>query len=210
MRARPSIPASLGALLVLAIASAGCSIGGDDEKGANTSTVEVVVTDKATGKPAAEVEAEHASTIKSHIDSSDVVKLLPPQIVLDGDIAEQRKWTPGRALLEWWQAFQFHDVRTVKALTSLETRKTIGPPALTKVVRLTGLPGIEILDSTTDGDTALLQTGLLNFQPPGPGEPPPREPTGSQPATFTMKQEGNRWVFAQTDFLVPKVNNLNR
>jgi hypothetical protein len=191
------------------MALAGCSLGGDDDA-QSTNTVEVVVTDRATGKTAAEVEAERASRIKSHIDTSDVVKLLPPHIVLDGDITEQRKGTPGRALLEWWQAFQFHDVRTVKALTSRETRTTIGPHALASLVRLTGLPGIEILDSTTDGDTAVLQTGLLNFQPPGPGKPPPREPTGSQPATFTMKQEGGRWVFAQTDFLVPKVSNLNK
>ena len=191
------------------MALAGCSLGGDDDA-QSTNTVEVVVTDRATGRPAAEVEAERASRIKSHIDTSDVVKLLPPHIVLDGDITEQGKGTPGRALLEWWQAFQFHDVRTVRALTSRETRNTIGPHALASLVRLTGLPGIEILDSTTDGDTALLQTGLLNFQPPGPGKPPPREPTGSQPATFTMKQEGGRWVFAQTDFLVPKVSNLNK
>ena len=202
--------ACLVALLALTSASAGCSIGGDDEKGESTSTVEVVLTDRATGEPAAKIEAKRASRIKTHIDSSDVVKLFPPQTVLDGDIAQHKKGTPERALLEWWQAFQFHDARTVKALTSRDTRKAIGPHALANLVHLTGLPGIAILDSTTTGNTALLQAGLLNFQPPGPGEPPPREPTGSQPATFTMARERGRWVFDQADFLIPKAENLKR
>jgi len=197
-------------LMALTVVLPGCSFSGGDDDDTGTGTVEVVVTDRATGQPAGQVEAERASRIKSHIDASDVVKRFPPTIVLEGDVREQRKGTPGRALLEWWQAFQFHDVKTVKALTSRETRKSIGPNALAKLVRLTGLPGIEILDATTTGDTALLQTGLLNFQPPGPGEPPPREPTGSQPVTFTMQRERGKWVFAQTEFLVPKVNNLNK
>jgi hypothetical protein len=200
----------LGVLLAVTIASAGCSIGGDDENGANTSTVEVVVTDRATGKPAGEVEAEHASTIKSHIDSSDVVKLLPPQTVLDGDIATHRKGTPERALLEWWQAFQFHDALTVRALTSRATRRAIGPHALADVVRRTGLPGLSILGVSVNGDTALVQAGILNFQPPKPGAPPPREPTGSQATTFKLVKERGAWVFDQTDFLVPKVENLDK
>jgi hypothetical protein len=195
-------------LLALAVIPLGCASGDDDDT--RTSTVEVVVTDKATGEPAAKAEADRASRIKSHIDSSDVVKLFPPTIVLDGDIREHRKGSPDRALLEWWQAFQFHDVKTVKALTSRATLKAIGPHSLAQLVRLTGLQGIEVLGATTNGDTALIQAGLLNFQPPEPGAPPPREPTGSQPATFTMTKERGRWVFAQTEFLVPKVNSLKK
>jgi hypothetical protein len=196
-------------LLVFVALLAGCSSDDDDGGDAATGTVEVVVTDKATGKPAADVEAERASRIKSHIDTSDVVRLFPPTIVLDGDIRQLPKGSAERALLEWWQAFQFRDVKTVLALTSRETLKTIGRRNLIVLVRKTGLQGIEVLDATTDGDTALIQTGLLNFSAQR-GEPPPREPTGSLPATFTMVREGGEWVYAQTDFLIPKVNNLQK
>jgi hypothetical protein len=199
--------AATALLLLLSVVLLGCASDGDGE--ATKTVTEVVVTDKASGKPAAQVEEDRASKIKSHIDTSDVVRLFPPTIVLDGDIEEHRKGTPGRALLEWWQAFQFRDVRTVKALTSRATLKAIGPRALSDAVRRTGLQGIEVLDATTDGDTALVQTGLLNFSAQR-GEPPPRTPTGSQPATFTMAREDGKWVFDQTDFLSLKVNNLNK
>ena len=208
MRLRAASAAAAAALLLVPF-GAGCSLGGDDEQ-QGTNTVEIVVTDRATGEPAAEVEAKRASRIKSHIDTSDVVKLLPPQTVLDGDIAEHKKGTPERALLEWWQAFQFHDPRTVTGLTSRATRKAIGPHALADVVRRTGLPGIAILGVSVDGDTALVQAGMLNFNPPRRGAPPPREPTGSQPATFKLVKERGGWVFDQPDFLVPKVENLKR
>jgi hypothetical protein len=193
-------------LLVLAAVLAGCS-SDDGDKGSGT--VEVVVTDKATGEPAADVEAERASRIKTHIDSSDVVRTLPPQTVLDGDVNEQKKGTPERALLEWWQAFQFRDVATMLDLTSRETQKAIGRRTLADLVRRTGLPGIEILDSTEQGSTALIQTGVLSFSAPR-GKPVPRKPTNSVPTTFTMKREGGKWVYAQTDFLVPKAENLQK
>jgi hypothetical protein len=197
-------------LLLLALALLGCASGDDDdEEGTGTGTVEVVVTDKATGEPAAQVEAERASRIKTHIDSSDVVKLFPPTIVLDGDIAEYREGTPVRAFLEWWQAFQFRDVKTVLELTSQETRKASGRRNLIELVRRTGLQGIEVLDATRDGDTALIQVGLLNFNAPQ-GEPPPREPTGSLPATFTMVRQDGKWVYAETEFLVPKLAGLQK
>jgi hypothetical protein len=196
-------------LLVLAFVPLGCSTGGDDGDATKTVT-EVVVTDRASGKPAAQVEAARASKIKSRIDTSDVVKLFPPTIVLDSDIEEQAKGTPARALLTWWQAFQFHDVRTVKALTSRATRKAIGPHALADLARRTGLPGIGVLGETTDGREAQVQAGILGFQPPEPGAPPPREPTGSQPASFAMAREAGAWVFDDPEFLLPKVANLQK
>ena len=122
---RPSAASAL--LLVLTVAPLGCA--GDDDTSMSTNTVEVVVTDRATGEPAAQAEADRASRIKSHIDSSDVVRLFPPTVVLDGDIREHRRGTPERALLEWWQAFQFSDARTVISHTSQDTIENCGNTA---------------------------------------------------------------------------------
>jgi hypothetical protein len=195
-------------LLLVAVVVGGCA-GDDDDEQSGTTTEVVVVTDKASGEPAAKAEADRASKIKTHIDTSDVVKVFPPTIVKDGDVNELKKGTPERALLEWWQAFQFRDVRTVKALTSEETLKAIGSSELTELVGRTGLQGIEVLDASTDGDVAVVNVGLLNFSAPR-GEPPPKTPTNSQPETFTMKRDGDAWLFAQTEYLQLKLNAIQK
>jgi hypothetical protein len=180
---RPIVPILIGALVVAIVAIVVILVAGgsDDDNGGGSS---------GGGDGAEEVFA--------------------PQIVTDEDIDAFDEGTPERALLEWWQAFQFHDALTVRAMTSTATRKAIGPHALADVVRRTGLPGISILGVSVNGDTALVQAGILNFQPPEPGAPPPREPTGSQPATFKLVKERGAWVFDQPDFVVPKVENLEK
>jgi hypothetical protein len=200
--------AAIALVLLVPAVLIGCSSNSDDDSN-GTSTVEVVVTDKATGEPAAQAELDRARKIKTHIDTSDVLKVLPPQVVLDGDVANEPKGTPARALLAWWQAFQFRDVKTVLALTGQDTLKAVGRRNLAKLVRRTGLPGLKVLDTTTNGNTALIQAGVLFFATEK-GHPPPRTPTGSKPATFTMAREHGDWVFAQTDFLALRVSNLQR
>jgi hypothetical protein len=199
-------PAAL--LLLVALALVGCA-SDDDDEGAGTGTVEVVVTDKATGKPAAEAEADRASRIKSHIDSSDVVRVFPPTTVLDGDVREQPKGSPERALLEWWQAFQFRDVVTVEALTSRLTLDVIHRRLLARLVRRTGLQGIETLGALVTGDAASVQAGLLNFSH-AKGEPVPKTPTASKPATFMMAREDGEWKFAETPYLQQKLEGLRK
>ena len=196
-----------GVLMLLALIPLGCD--SDDGSEAGATVTEIVVTDKASGESAAKAEADRASNIKSHIDTSDVVRVLPPTILKDGDVRTHEEGTPARALLEWWQAFQFHDVTTVKRMTGRTVRDTIGPRNLARLVRLTGLQGIEVLGEAEYGQTAVVQVGLLNFAPAAPGEPPPSTPTGSQPATFTMTREDGRWVFDQADYLQLKLNGLN-
>jgi hypothetical protein len=143
-------------------------------------------------------------------DAEDVVKAFPPIIVTDGAIEEQGKGSPGAALLEWWQAYQFDDLNAVEALTSQATIDELGEDNLAALVQLSGpgLQGIEILDVSESGNTATVNAGLLSFQPEEPGGPVPDEPSNTLPETFAMEKEGGEWRFAQTDFLTLKLNSL--
>jgi hypothetical protein len=137
---------------------------------------------------------------------------LPPHIVRDSEIEAQGSGSPQRALLEWWQAFQFGDAQGVIERTSESTLKAIGEPQLTQLVkeRGQGLQGIEVLGATEEGNAASVRAGLLTFQPEKQGEPPPKEPTASRPATFTMAKEDDQWRFRETAFLAPLVEGLQR
>ena len=183
----------LGALVVT---PAGCSSDDDADSG-GTSAVS-----------AGKAEAAEASEIRSHIATSDVVRAFPPTVVKDGDIKAMQPGTPERALLEWWQAFQFHDAKTVTSLTGKATLGEIGRRQIAAIARSLSLPGIKILDVSTTGDTALVFAGLLTFSPQGPDKRVPKKPTDSKPATFTMTREGGEWGFDETEFLLPKLSAL--
>jgi hypothetical protein len=143
-------------------------------------------------------------------DAARVVKVFPPHIVTDGAIEEQPKGSAGRALLEWWQAYQFNDIAAVEALTSPATIDAIGEDRLRALVVPPdpGLQGISVMDASESGSTATVNAGLLQFQPEEEGEPPPRQPTSSVPETFTMEKQGDDWLFAATEFLSLKANAL--
>lgn len=136
----------------------------------------------------------------------------PPQIVRDSEIEAQASGSPERALLEWWQAFQFGDSRAVVAHTSEATLKALGESQLTQLVkeRGQGLQGIEVLGASEDGDVASVRAGLLTFQPEKQGQPPPRTPTASRPTTFAMTKDGDEWLFSETALLAPMVQGLER
>lgn len=137
-------------------------------------------------------------------------KALAPRVVRDGDIAAQEEESPARALLEWWQSFQFGDADQVLALTSQKTLDQVGTENLKDLVnaRANILPGIEVFDSTENGDSASLRVGLLTFTPAKPGEPPPDEPTLTEPDTFAMTQEDGEWLFAATEYLESEIETL--
>jgi hypothetical protein len=161
------------------------------------------------GLSPAEIEQAKASEVKSgSVSASDVVKVLPPQFLTDGDVAQEKKGTPARAFLEWWQAYQWHDARAVVSLTSPETLKAIGRDNLTQLVEIQTLPGVEILDVSESGSTATVNAGQLQFEPPRPGAPQPNKPTSSQPDSFVMTNENGKWLFAQTEFLELKLPSL--
>jgi hypothetical protein len=137
---------------------------------------------------------------------------LPPNVVTQDDIDAQEDGSPGRALLEWWQAFQFGDAENVIALTSKATINQLGENNLSELVKNTGqgLQGIEVLGTEESGNTASVRVGLLQFQPEKEGEPPPDEPTSSTPDTFEMKNQGGQWTFAATEYLEPKLESYQQ
>lgn len=191
----------LGALLV----AGGFLLGRASEDGGESTTAATTV-DSGNSTPG----YDPATNVNS-FDAADVIKLFPPSIVRDGEILDQGKKTPERALLEWWQAYQFNDLKAVLALTSQDTIDAIGKDELAKLVQLPGpgLGGVEILGASGSGDTATVEAGLLTFTPKRPGGPLPKDPTGSRPETFAMQDQDGDWRFAATEFLSLKLNALS-
>jgi hypothetical protein len=176
---RTALLVAATALSVLAVALAGC--GSDDE-----------------------------SSDGSNGGNGDSAKAFPPNVVRDSEIEAQEAGSPERGLLEWWQAFQFSDAQAVIGLTSKSTLAALGERDLAKLVKTRGqgLQGVEVLGATTSGNTSSVRVGLLTFQPDKPGDPPPTTPTGSKPTTLTMKKVGDKWLFGETAYLKPMVENL--
>jgi hypothetical protein len=136
----------------------------------------------------------------------------PPHVVRNSEIEAQGAGSPQRALLEWWQSFQFGDATGLAKHTSPATISAIGEHNLAELVKLRGkgLQGIEVLGVTVDGNTASVRAGLLTFQPKKQGEPPPDTPTASRPATFAMAKQGDEWLFRETAFLRPMIEGLRQ
>jgi hypothetical protein len=134
----------------------------------------------------------------------------PPQVVRTSEIEAQDVGSPQRALLQWWQSFQFADAQGVASSTSPGTVDAIGRAQLAQLVKTRGqgLQGVEVLGASVDGDTASVRVGLLTFQPEKQGEPPPDTPTASRPATFAMRKDGDEWQFSDTAFLRPLIQGL--
>jgi hypothetical protein len=189
--------ATIAAALFLVAGVLGCGSDGDD----GGETTELVQAQKD--------EVNKSGEVTTPIDASDVVKVFPPQILTDGDVDAEKKGTPARAFLEWWQAYQFHDDAKVLALTSTAAVDAIGKSTIEEMVRQS-LQGVEILDVSESGSSATVDAGLLNFQPPEEGAPPPNQPTNSVPESFAMVKEGGDWVFDETAFLQLKAEALQR
>ena len=189
------------AVVVAALIAGAFLIGRSSESGGGETTVTTTV-----AGPLGYVPEDATVTY----DINDVVDVLPPTIVRDGEILEQPKGSPERALLEWWQAYQFSDLRAVEELTAEATIDGVGEDNLTALVELPGpgLNGIEIVEASESGDTATVEAALLNFTPKAPGKPVPDKPTASVPETLTMQNDGGEWLFADTEFLTLKLNSL--
>jgi hypothetical protein len=135
---------------------------------------------------------------------------LPPHVVRTSEIEAQEAGSPERALLEWWQSFQFGDARGVVDRTSEATIGPLGESQLAELVttRGQGLQGIEVLGASVDGNAASVRAGLLTFQPAKEGGQPPDTPTASRPTTVAMTKEGDEWLFRETALLRPMIEGL--
>jgi hypothetical protein len=207
---RRFIPLAIVAALVLL--TAGFFIGRASESESSETT-----TPAGAGEPARGESGDKERRVNTRAcgdeagpSADDVVATFPPTIVTDAAIDQQDADSPGQALLEWWQAYQFDDVVAVKALTSKATIDAIGEDKLSELVELPGpgLQGVEVLDVSETGDTAAVNAGLLNFEPEEPGGEVPTDPTNSVPETFAMVKEHGEWRFAATEFLSLKLNTL--
>jgi hypothetical protein len=194
-------PIAVAGVLVLGLA-AGFFVGRETDTGKKTVTTSI-------GMSPAELEEAKASQVKSgSVSASDVVKVFPPQFLTDGDVAQEKKGTPERAFLEWWEAYQWHDAATVLSLTSPDTLKAVGADNLTQLVETQTLPGVRILGVSESGSSATVNAGLLQFEPPHEGAPQPNKPTSSEPDSFLMTEQNGKWLFAQTEFLKLKLPSL--
>ena len=144
--------------------------------------------------------------------NGDGGEAFPSNVITDAEIDAQEGGSPGRALLEWWQSYQFGDPIPVIDLTSEETLDELGENNLEQLVKTRGqgLQGIEVSEATESGDEASVRVGLLTFQPEKEGEPPPDEPTASRPDTFVMVNEGGEWKFAETGYLEPQLESMKQ
>jgi hypothetical protein len=137
---------------------------------------------------------------------STTIDTAAPNFTQDSEVDAQEEGTPGRALLEWWQAFQFADAQGVLALTSQDVIDEIGEEEITELVeeRGAGFQGIELFTAVEDGDEASVRGALLNFEAEE-GEPPPEKPTGATPTTISMLKVDDEWRFDDAFFLEPLV-----
>jgi hypothetical protein len=176
---------ALTALLLATIFLLACDSGGDDST----------------------TSASSPSTTTSEAGSDQP---FTPNVVADLDIEVQEEGSPGRALLEWWQAYQFQDADGVELLTSEATLDEVGANRLAELVKTRGggLQGIEVLSATESGDSAAVRVGLLTFTPEKEGDPPPEAPTAAMPDTFAMVKEGDAWLFDDPAFLEPLIEAM--
>lgn len=134
-----------------------------------------------------------------------VDRALPPSVISDKVIGEQKQGSPARALLEWWQAFQFRDVRAVVRLTTPGTLDSIGRSRLERLVRKVGsnLAGIRVVSSRIFEDACSIRVEMLSFTPSKGDHEPPDKPTSSTPNTFVMKRSsgGRGWLFDDAGYL---------
>jgi hypothetical protein len=121
--------------------------------------------------------------------STDVSEQLPPNVVSEADIDAQEDGSPQRALLEWWQAFQFGDVQTVLDLTDPATVHKFGPDRIEEFTLTAGqsLGKPKLLKTIPHGETASVRVLILTITDEA------KQPDETI-RTIVLKRDGGAWL----------------
>jgi hypothetical protein len=127
---------------------------------------------------------------------------VPPTLITNADIGEQKRDSSGAALLEWWRAFQFRDEGRVIELTTEETLGDVGEANITELIDVLGpnIHGIEIENVRETDDSAIVQVLLLEYETDKQGEVVEGSATGT-PQSFELTRENGTWKFDEPDYL---------
>jgi hypothetical protein len=131
-------------------------------------------------------------------DSVNGAEIAGRNFVSNGDVATTEPGTPERALLEWFRAVQFGDVREVEDLTTPEELDEVDSAKLFDAVETVnqslGRPDID--EVRVDGNRAFARLFLLSYEGDNP------EPTFARALTLRMKEQGGKWKVDEVGFLI--------
>jgi hypothetical protein len=126
-------------------------------------------------------------------------KGIPPNIVTDDRIKTTPPDSPGRAVLEWWQAVQFRDIESAQRLTDEAALADLMPGVFRRTVLQVGdqLPGLRLVGVTEHGETASARVFLTFFDASKPEADP-----SLVPRTIRVTRDGSGWRVADLEYLL--------
>jgi hypothetical protein len=126
---------------------------------------------------------------------------VPANLLTETDLKRAPTRSPQRALLEWFQAIQYSDLRGVRRLSSSAATKDLD---LAAILKLAG-PGFarpQIRDVNVEGDRATVRLLLLSYEG-GTGEV-----AIAQPTTIPLRRVGDAWVVSDLTLLVSSADAI--
>jgi hypothetical protein len=134
-------------------------------------------------------------------ETATTTEVRAPNVVTEQQIEAEAAGSPERALLSWWQAFQFADSDALLELTAEKTLDRVGKDELLDLAATNGagFPGLEVVSATTSDDKAAVRGLVLTFDVDKNGVT--QNTSTGRPETFEMRSEGGAWKFGASEFL---------
>jgi len=141
-------------------------------------------------------DAAPAATVPTRFTAEKQPATVPANIVTDDAAAKEKAGSPQRALLDWWQAVQFRDVRTARSLTSDAAVRRVGYTRFRKMVLGVGdgLPGLQIVNSRERGGATVVRSFLVFVGARG-------APSTLAPRSFEMRGRRGSWRLGSIEYL---------